>query len=128
MPSDSAIRHFRPAQNGDVLAITEIYNEGIASGLGTFETRLREPSEIEAWLPTIERYPLWVATLDNQVVGFARLSSYRDRPCYDGIAEFSIYLKKSAQGQGIGRELLTALLAAATDAGFHKVFVSYLHF
>lgn len=121
MPLNSAVRQFRPAQNGDVLAITEIYNEGIASGLGTFETRLREPSEIEAWLPVMARYPLWVATLDDQVVGFARLSSYRDRPCYDGIAEFSIYLKKAAQGQGVGHGLLTALLAAAGDAGFHKV-------
>lgn len=118
MHTDAVIRL---AREEDVRAITHIYNEGIESGLGTFETRLREETEIQVWMTVIERYPLWVAELNQEVIGFARLSSYRDRPCYDGIAEFSIYLTKAAQGQGIGRRLLSALLVAAAEAGFHKV-------
>lgn len=111
----------RPATAGDVDAITAIYNVGIESGLGTFETRLREPTEIAAWLDSVEHYPLLVAERSGQVIGFARLSSYRDRPCYDGIAEFSIYMSPEAQGQGNGRRLLSELLIAAKQTGFHKV-------
>jgi len=111
----------RSALAEDVTAITEIYNQGIKSGLGTFETRLREPAEIADWLSTAERYPTLVAVQDNSVIGFTRLSSYRDRPCYDGIAEFSIYLTAQTQGQGIGSRLLSELLSVARQTGFHKV-------
>ncbi|WP_392896344.1 arsinothricin resistance N-acetyltransferase ArsN1 family A [Saccharospirillum sp. HFRX-1] len=111
----------RPALADDVAAITDIYNLGIESGLGTFETRLREPSEIANWLDEAERYPTLVAVQDNKVTGFARLSSYRARPCYDGIAEFSIYLDPKNQGQGGGTRLLSELLSVAGQAGFHKV-------
>ncbi|PTY36600.1 GNAT family N-acetyltransferase [Saccharospirillum sp. MSK14-1] len=111
----------RQALADDVADITDIYNRGIESGLGTFETRLREPAEIAAWLDDAERYPTLVAVQGNSVTGFARLSSYRDRPCYDGIAEFSIYLTPQVQGQGVGRRLLTELLTTARAAGFYKV-------
>lgn len=117
----TAENRVRPAQAEDVDAMTAIYNAGIESGLGTFETRLREPAEIAAWLSATQRYPLLVAERQGRVVGFARLSSYRDRPCYDGIAEFSIYLTPETHRQGIGSQLLADLLSAAKQAGFHKV-------
>lgn len=117
----TAETHIREARAEDVEAITAIYNAGIESGLGTFETRLRAPAEIAAWLNDADRYPTLVAAQKDRVVGFARLSSYRDRPCYDGIAEFSVYLATGVRGQGIGSRLLSGLLDSAREAGFHKV-------
>ena len=36
----------RPAAVSDVAAITRIYNQGIADGTATFETRLREDDDV----------------------------------------------------------------------------------
>jgi L-amino acid N-acyltransferase YncA len=49
------------------------------------------------------------------------LSNYRPRACYEGIAEFSIYLDRAARGRGIGRQLLTALVDAARVRGYWKL-------
>ena len=48
--------------------------------------------------------------------------SPRPRPtgrarCYDGIAEFSVYVARSARGQGAGRAAMDALIDAAAAAG-----------
>lgn len=111
----------KPAAPGDISAITRIYNEGIASGLGTFETRLREKSEIAEWLAKASTYPVLVASRNGGCCGFARLIAYRPRDCYAGIAEFSIYLDSHCRGQGTGRLLLGELLKVAGNKGFHKV-------
>lgn len=111
----------RCATEKDIPAVRDIYNAGIASGLGTFETSMRSDDDIGVWLKTSAQYPLLVADEDGTVTGFARLYEYRPRECYKGIAEFSIYLAGSAQGKGMGLQLLTALLNSAKTHGFHKV-------
>jgi phosphinothricin acetyltransferase len=49
------------------------------------------------------------------------LSRYRPRECYAGIAEFSIYLDRSARGRGLGRQLLSALIDVAREHGYWKL-------
>ncbi|RDV24100.1 N-acetyltransferase [Alteromonas aestuariivivens] len=113
--------NIRPARSTDISAICDIYNRGIESGTGTFETQLRTPSQIESWLQEQGAFPLLIAELDDAVAGFARLSEYRTRPCYRGIAEFSVYLDLHAQGKGVGTQLVSQLLESAKICGFHKV-------
>jgi len=45
------------------------------------------------------------------------LSPVSSRIVYRGVAEVSVYVAASARGQGVGRTLLTALVAAAERAG-----------
>ena len=112
----------RPATADDATAITEIYNQGIAERGATFESAPRRVAELLVRIEDQARYPLLVATGDDgRVLGWAGLSSYRPRDCYAGIAEFSIYLDRAARGQGVGRELLNALIALAAARGFHKL-------
>ncbi|ALS99448.1 arsinothricin resistance N-acetyltransferase ArsN1 family A [Lacimicrobium alkaliphilum] len=111
----------RYANKEDIPAIRAIYNAGIESGTGTFETRPRRNKDIAGWLKVDNLYPLLVAESEGQVLGFARLYEYRPRECYAGIAEFSIYLADEAQGKGTGTLLLAELLTAAGTWGFHKV-------
>jgi L-amino acid N-acyltransferase YncA len=40
----------RPAGPGDAPAIAEIYNQGIAERIATFETEPRTPADILGWL------------------------------------------------------------------------------
>ena len=67
------------------------------------------------------RHPL-VAIEDNGVVvAFAATSTYRPRACYDGVAEFSVYVARAARGRGAGRLAMEGLVEAAAAAGFWKL-------
>ena len=111
----------RAAKVDDSAAIARIYNQGIEDRGATFETQPRTAAEIAVRVTVAERFPLLVAVDEGSVVGWAGLSSYRPRDCYAGIAEFSIYLERTARGKGIGRELLTALIDAARERGYWKL-------
>ena len=111
----------RPAVAADAAAIAAIYNEGIAERGATFETVPRTVAETERRIADC-RFPLLVAVSSRgDVLGWAGLSGYRPRECYAGIAEFSIYMRRSARGQGLGRSLLTALIDIARERGFWKL-------
>ncbi|MDQ3653944.1 MAG: arsinothricin resistance N-acetyltransferase ArsN1 [Chloroflexota bacterium] len=109
----------RPMAAHDCEAVTRIYNEGIDDRIATFETRHRTPADIASWLGT--RYPVVVVTKGKAVVAFAATSTYRPRDCYDGIAEFSVYVARSARGIGAGRLAMEALIESAAQAGFWKL-------
>src|SRR5680860_957827 len=108
----------RPAVSADCEAIARIYNEGIDDRIATFETRHRNASDIAGWLDT--RYPVIVVTDGDRVVAFASASTYRPRACYDGIAEFSVYVVRSERGRGAGRIAMQGLIEAAERTGFWK--------
>ncbi len=109
----------RPMDLADCEAVARIYNEGIDDRIATFETRHRTRDDIEAWLGT--RYPVVVVTDGDTVVAFAATSTYRQRECYDGIAEFSVYVARGERGRGAGRLAMEALIEAAERAGFWKL-------
>jgi len=111
----------RDAVDADAEAIARIYNQGIEDRGATFETGPRSAADIEVKLSDTERFPTLVAAVDGRVVGWAALSTYRPRPCYAGIAEFSIYLDRAARGRGLGRELLRSLVDAARQRGYWKL-------
>jgi phosphinothricin acetyltransferase len=69
-----------------------------------------------------DRYPVLVAVDSSRtVVGWTGLSEYSPRRCYSGIAEFSIYLRPDARGQGIGKLLLESVIGSARERGFWKL-------
>ena len=63
-------------------------------------------------------YPYFVAELDGRVVGYAYANAYRTRPAYRFTVENSVYIAPDAQGKGIGRVLLAALIDTCTAQGF----------
>lgn len=111
----------RAAQPADAGAIAAVYNEGIEDRNATFETRRYAASDVAPWIERSERHPILVALDGGRLVGWARLSSYSERPCYAGVAEASLYVARSARGRGAGRALLAELHAEAERRGFWKV-------
>ena len=109
----------RPARREDAEAVARIYNHGIKERQATFETRPRRPHEIEAWLD--EGRPFLVATEDEQIVGFARVSAYSTRKAYAGVGEHGVYVSADARRKGVGLKLMKALADAAEQAGYHKL-------
>jgi phosphinothricin acetyltransferase len=101
----------RPA---DWPAVRSIYEEGIATGLGTFETTA--PSW-EEWNASRSPHSRLVAREREIIVGWAALSAVSKRACYAGVAEVGVYVAASTRDRGVGRALLEALIESAEANG-----------
>ena len=112
-------RQVRPATPADAAAIAAIYNDGIADRVATFETRPRTAQDVLSWFDGT--HPIVVVEEAGRVIAFASTSTYRPRECYAGVAEFSVYVARSARGRGAGKEAMEALMAAAAAGGFWKL-------
>lgn len=88
----------------------------------TFETEPRSAATLAARIDQdAERHPVVVAEEGGVVVGWASIGSYRERPCYAGVGEFSVYVDRAARGRGVGRALVSALLERARERGYWKL-------
>lgn len=113
----------RAAEVDDAEAIRSIYNPEVLESTVTFDLVPRTLEEQRAWLAARSgAHAVLVAHEgDGDVVGFASLSSYKDRPAYSTTVEDSVYVRRDRQGHGVGRLLLSELLSVATIHGFHAV-------
>jgi phosphinothricin acetyltransferase len=103
-----------PMKPEDWPEVRAIYEEGIATGHATFETRAPDWA---AWDTKYLRAARLVAWRHARVVGWVALSPVSSREVYSGVAEVSIYVAAAAQGEGVGKALLQAAIAASEQAG-----------
>jgi L-amino acid N-acyltransferase YncA len=105
-----------PIGPGDWAEVARIYEAGIEGGNATFESAA--PSWRE-WSSKRDGCPGILAREGGgAVTGWAALSPVSARECYRGVGSISIYVDPRHAGRGIGRALLTALIALSEDAGF----------
>jgi phosphinothricin acetyltransferase len=109
----------RAATPADAAAIAAIYNEGIVDRIATFETEPRSATDIAGWFTG--QHLVVVAETEAGPVAFAASFPYSSRPCYRGIGEFSVYVRRDYRGRGAGRAALAALIETATARGMHKL-------
>jgi L-amino acid N-acyltransferase YncA len=113
----------RPCEESDIAAITAIYAHHVLNGLASFE--IDPPGEDEMRrrrLDIVNRgFPYLVAEQAGEVVGYAYASPYRLRPGYRYTAENSVYLHPAWTGRGIGRQLMSVLLAQCEACGLRQV-------
>jgi L-amino acid N-acyltransferase YncA len=102
-----------PMTRADWEQVCAIYEEGIATGLGTFETKAPSWEEWDAARLPHSR----LVARKERVLGWAALSPVSKRACYAGVAEVGIYITVSARGRGIGRDLLQALIESSEANG-----------
>ena len=106
----------RPMEPADWPAVAEIYREGIATEHATFQTAC---PPYRAWDAShIRECRLVILAPDGAIAGWAVLSRVNMRWCYRGVAEVSIYVGERYRGRGYGCHLLSALCAAAEQAGY----------
>ena len=114
----------RSSTDGDIPAITAIYQHHVLHGTGTFE--IDPPSEADMAgrrADVLARGLPWlVAEKDGQVLGYAYANWFKPRPAYRFSAEDSIYVADSARGMGLGRKLLAVIgdSANAGSIGVHR--------
>lgn len=95
--------------------VLEIYGQGIQTGVATFETRIPDWDAFDAGHLADARL---VAVIDGEVAGWVALSGYSSRAVYRGVAWESVYVDSRFRGRGVGRELLAAVIEAASAAGY----------
>jgi len=113
----------RPSLPEDIPSITAIYAHHVLHGTGTFEVTPPTPEDMRARREDVlsKGLPYLVAVDGDNVLGFAYCNWFKPRPAYRFSAEDSIYLAPEANGHGLGRLLLTELMAQAEKAGVRKL-------
>jgi phosphinothricin acetyltransferase len=112
----------RLARRDDAEAIRTIYNEEVLRSTVTFDLRPRSLAEQESWLDARSgAHVVIVAVDEGEVVGFASLSPFRQRPAYSTSVEDSVYVRGDQRGRGVGRALVDELVELAVTHGFHTI-------
>jgi L-amino acid N-acyltransferase YncA len=112
--SDLGRAMIEPMKPDDGPAVLDIYGQGIASGISTFET---VTPDWHHWNASHRRDCRFVARLDGRVVGWTALGRYSTRAVYAGVAWESVYVDAAARSRGVGSALLAALIPASEAAG-----------
>lgn len=113
----------RDAVPGDGEAISAIHRPFVLETVITFD---EAPLDALGWAAKVDGmqrggWPVLVALVAGDVVGFAYVAPFRPKAAYRYTVEDTIYLAPAAQGRGVGRALLTALLSRAEEAGARQV-------
>ena len=113
----------RPASPADIPAITAIYAVEVTDFVNTYETEVPDEAEMARRMAAQRErgFPYLVAEVDGQVAGYAYAGTYRLRVAFNWTVENSVYVAGWAQGRGVGRALLGALIDACTAAGFRQM-------
>ena len=117
--------YIRSARDADLADILRIYNYYVENTQSTFDL---EPFDLEGrkeWLhgfSTSGRYRLFVAMVDNIVIGYASSSRFRSKPAYDPLVETTVYLDPDHVGRGLGGALYKELFAALETEDVHRAF------
>jgi len=93
----------------DLTSIVNIYNQAVRSKEATGDLKEFEVQDRVQWFNKFEeeKYPLYVAEFNQQVVGYASLSPYRPgRAAMASVAEISYYVDYSFHGKGIASSLI----------------------
>ncbi|TDR72495.1 GNAT family N-acetyltransferase [Paludibacterium purpuratum] len=111
----------RAATHDDLPAILAIYNEVIRHSTAVYCDDQVPLSERQAWFETRRKmgYPILVAEQSDVVIGYASFGDFRSFPGYRYTVEHSVHLAPQARGQGVGSQLVNALLPLARDMGKH---------
>lgn len=99
--------------------VREIYLEGIATGIATFQT---EAPSFEEWDKGHLKVCRFIAYGNGQVLGWVTLSPTSSRPVYSGVSEVSIYIKKEFRKNGIGKALMETVIREAEKNGIWSLY------
>ena len=113
----------RDATHDDIGAIQRIYAHHVLHGTGSFE------EEAPSVAAMIERFDLvksralpWlVAEIDGAVAGYSYANLYRERSAYRFTLEDAVYIAPERARGGVGRALLTEVLARSAAGGYARM-------
>lgn len=113
----------RTAQERDLAAINEIFNEAIKNTYVNWRLAERSHEDAVRWFNEhdCEKYCIFVAEFDGRVAGFGSLSAFRNREGYWPVVENSVYIHKNFRRQKIGTLLMETLIERAKSCGLRAI-------
>lgn len=111
----------RIAQQEDLPAINEIYNQAVRQQFCTAHLEEVDLREREQWFAEhkASSFPVYVALAESLIVGWMSLGPYReDRQALAHVAEVSYYVDEANRGKGIGESLLAHAIHHAPEYTF----------
>ena len=114
----------RKAEIKDIAPMLEIYNYEVEHGVATLDLHPKTLEEWTDWFKTHDSksHCILTAVMENQVVGYASLSPYREKEAYRSTVELSLYVSPAYRRRGIASWLMEAILESVrNDAGIHTV-------
>ena len=113
----------RKATLDDIPPIHAIYCNSVLQETASWELTPPDAVEMGRRMQGVldQGYPYFVATLDEQVVGYSYANHYRPRPGYRFTVENSIYVHPAFQRRGIARQLMTTVIDACTARGCRQM-------
>lgn len=114
---------FHPYASTDAKEIAQIYAHYVENSVVTFDLKAPDKDQMHKKLSNIAQmgYPLLIARMGEEIIGFAYASPYRERPAYRFTCENAIYLSPDHLGKGYGSKLLKELLAQSKAFGFKQM-------
>jgi phosphinothricin acetyltransferase len=113
----------RFAEKNDLDAILEINNFEILNSTVNYDYFPKTKEFQENWFNEKHKagLPVIVASLNQEVLGFATYGSFRPKPAYQFTVEHSVYLNHNARGRGVGKQLMQELISLAKKDGYHSM-------
>lgn len=113
----------RPARPENAPALAAIYGHHVLHGFGTFEEEPPIEEEMGRRLDSVlaAGLPYLVAETAGRIVGFAYAVQFRPRAAYRFTVEDSVYVDPESVGQGVGRALLSRLIADCEALGKRRM-------
>ena len=113
----------RAAEANDLGVIAGIFAHYVTASVTTFE---ETPPTVREWENKLSGtsqlgLPFLVVEAGGGVAGYAYAVPWRPKPAYRYTVEDSVYLAPGWTGRGLGRLLLTALLAHCSRAGARQM-------
>ncbi|MFI7426768.1 GNAT family N-acetyltransferase [Micromonospora sp. NPDC049836] len=109
----------RPMTSDDADRVLAIYQAGLDGGNASFETTA--PTWTTFDQAKLIEHRLVAVDGDHAVVGWVAVSPTSSRAVYAGVVEHSIYVDPAAQGRGVARLLLDALIVSTEAAGIWTI-------
>ena len=113
----------RDSLEADIDAIQAIYAHHVLTGTASFELDPPDRAEMARRRADVlaNGFPYLVAVRGEQILGYAYANYFRTRPAYRFSVENSIYVREGLRRQGVGRALLTALIARCEANGVRQI-------
>ncbi|XVH32755.1 arsinothricin resistance N-acetyltransferase ArsN1 family B [Haloferacaceae archaeon DSL9] len=109
--------------HADAEQISDLYAPYVRETPVSFETTPPDADEIERRIEkTTARYPWLVCERDDAILGYAYASDFSPREAYQWSAESSVYVRRDAHRNGIGRVLYATLFRLLREQGFYNAY------
>jgi phosphinothricin acetyltransferase len=105
----------RSLKKEDWSSVAELYKQGIETGNATFQ---KDIPTWDAWDSGHLKTCRIVATLGDEIIGWAALNKVSGRFVYAGVAEVSVYVASQYKGQKTGTKLLKSLISESESEGY----------